>query len=89
MKITNECYILSTTEQFKIKYSNSERVYRNFHENSGCMPAATSRLNARTLIFGNRDFNLNDIILNLVNDIFIDAHFIRISMKSQFVLLCV
>ena len=53
------------------------------------MIAATARLNAYTLNFGNRDFNLDDIILNFVNDIFIDAHFIRISMKGQIVLLCV
>lgn len=47
------------------------------------------RLNAYILNSGNRDFNLDDIILNSVNDIFINTHFISISMKHQIVFLCI
>ena len=34
-------------------------------------------------LFGNRDFDLHNIVSDLVNDIFINAHFIGISMKLQ------
>lgn len=38
--------------------------------------------------FGDRDFNLHNIILNPVNDIFINAHFIGKSMEVQLMLSC-
>lgn len=44
------------------------------------------------VVFGlsvNGDFNLHNIILNPVNDIFINAHFIGKSMEVQFMLFCI
>ena len=49
-----------------------------FPEEGGRTPAVRC-----SCLSGNRDFNLYNVILNPVNDIFVDARFIRKSVKGQ------
>ena len=48
-----------------------------------------SRKGGRFRSSGNGDFDLYDVILNPVDDVFIDAHFIGKSVKCQTLFFCI